>query len=324
MSSLRSRLINSRLAPNSSTHSSTLHSSLRLQRRSYAVLVNRSTSVDSSFGNTPPPAPNQDSNSSPSLRTRTPIGAQVSGSPFPNRDPINQNTPPSSWGRGLGGKAPNPPSSPIKAANLNQQSNQGSTSDRDREHPHPASIPDQNGNFNSLDSKILKAARALLLQEQKDSPSSSSTIRTDTSDTTSSPSDLKQLLSSFSSLANHQLPFSLPYEPTPDQARKVPLTTARSTPSEIELAKDDGVVLVAYVDGLEIEGSETGGSKGPEPKISVCSGFAVEGKKWLADKGVGKGELLITCAHTVSIYLGSDRENEIYIRYNRVGLAEER
>lgn len=266
-----------------SVSSSSSFSSFSTSTSISATLVNLSSSVDSSYGTNPPPAPTS-LDSSPTIRTKTPIGLSIRGDPFPSQDSINLNinSPPSSWGRGLGGKPPNPPTVTATTPDLQKEVMQH------REIPHQASIPDQT---NSLDARILKAAELLMKQEAKIQGQSS------INSTSESPSNISQLLESFSTLANHTLPFSLPYEPTPNPSRKVPLTNARSTPSEIEQARDDGVVLVAYVDGLNAKDLD---GKIMEPKISVCSGFAVEGRKHLGDKGKGKGELLITCAHTVS------------------------
>lgn len=91
---------------------------------------------------------------------------------------------------------------------------------------------------------------------------------------------------------NAQLSIELPYEPNPKLERKVQLTSALSSQAELDNATDDGVLLVCYVD-FTVPGSE---------KVSFCSGFSVQGGSSLnPEDSTGKGELLISCAHTVRI-----------------------
>lgn len=91
---------------------------------------------------------------------------------------------------------------------------------------------------------------------------------------------------------NAQLSVVLPYEPNPKIERKVRLTSALSSQAELNNATDDGVLLICYVD-FTVAGNE---------KVSLCSGFCVQGGSSLnPEDSAGKGELLITCAHTVRI-----------------------
>ncbi|PWN53569.1 hypothetical protein IE53DRAFT_383898 [Violaceomyces palustris] len=144
----------------------------------------------------------------------------------------------------------------------------------DREHPHP--VDALNGR-NELDESILEAARALHSVALGGGKKAT---------------NLSKLLSLYQSRAYNQLSIELPYEPNPPTSRKVPLTSAKSTEKELQQAEDDGVLLIAYVAGLDR-------GRGQE-RISVCSGFAVEGGSRLPPgEGDGNGDLVVTCAHTL-------------------------
>ena len=149
----------------------------------------------------------------------------------------------------------------------------------DREHPHPI---DAIYGRNDLDERILAAARAL------------HHARVSKSALADQVSSLSNLLDDFHTRSEHTLSVELPNESVPKDSRRVPITSATSSEAELKDNLDDGVLLIAYVTGLE-------GERGPE-RISVCSGFAVEGGEQLTEgEGKGKGALVVTCAHTVSL-----------------------
>ncbi|SAM77515.1 uncharacterized protein UBRO_01809 [Ustilago bromivora] len=153
----------------------------------------------------------------------------------------------------------------------------------DREHPHPI---DALYGRNELDERVLAAARALYAASTNPSPRLK-----DAADTYKAAS-LGKLVGRFEARSGYQLSIELPYESTPSEERKVPLTSAHSSEAELEEANDDGVLLLAYVSNLN-------GARGTE-RISVCSGFAVEGgDKISAEDGDGKGALVVSCAHTL-------------------------
>ncbi|SJX61276.1 uncharacterized protein SRS1_10271 [Sporisorium reilianum f. sp. reilianum] len=164
----------------------------------------------------------------------------------------------------------------------------------DREHPHPI---DALYGRNELDERVLAAARALHAASANPNPRSA-----DAADTFKAAT-ISHLLERFESRAGYQLSIELPYEPTPAQERKVPLTSAHSSEAELQDASDDGVLLLAYVSNLT-------GARGTE-RISVCSGFAVEGgDKISAEDGDGKGALVVSCAHTLRASLPSKGASE--------------
>jgi hypothetical protein len=149
----------------------------------------------------------------------------------------------------------------------------------DREHPHPI---DAILGRNDMDERILAAARALHHARTGKSASLSAHIST-----------IPSLLKDFSTQSERTLSVELANESRPKDGRRVPVTSAMSSETELNEKMEDGVLLIAYVTGLE-------GSRGQE-RISVCSGFAVEGGDRLAEgEGKGKGALVVTCAHTVS------------------------
>ena len=148
----------------------------------------------------------------------------------------------------------------------------------DRETPHPIDV------FygrNDLDERILAAARAV------------HHARTSGNPTWTHASTLSSLLNDFNTRRERTLSVVLPNESRPKDSRKVPLTSATSSEGELSESLEDGVLLIAYVTGLT-------GARGNE-RISVCSGFAVEGGQQLAEgESSGKGALVVTIAHTVS------------------------
>ncbi|EST06209.1 Trypsin-like cysteine/serine peptidase domain protein [Kalmanozyma brasiliensis GHG001] len=157
----------------------------------------------------------------------------------------------------------------------------------DREHPHPI---DALYGRNELDERVLAAARAL--------HAASNHPRHADVKNTYKTATLSHLLERFESRSGYQLSIELPYEPTPADHRKVPLTSAHSSEAELQEANDDGVLLLAYVSNLT-------GARGTE-RISVSSGFAVEGgDKISVEDGDGKGPLVVTCAHTLRASLPS-------------------
>lgn len=164
----------------------------------------------------------------------------------------------------------------------------------DREHPHPI---DALYGRNELDERVLAAARALHAASANPSPRAA-----DAADTYRAAT-IPHLLQRFQSRSGYQLSIELPYEPTPTHERKVPLTSAHSSEAELQDANDDGVLLLAYVSNLT-------GARGTE-RISVCSGFAVEGgDKISAKDGDGKGALVVSCAHTLRASLPSKRASD--------------
>ncbi|CAO1637876.1 unnamed protein product [Parajaminaea phylloscopi] len=157
----------------------------------------------------------------------------------------------------------------------------------DREHPH--SIDSLSGR-NELDERVLQAARAVYASGKGASLSKLSTL--------------------FEQEAGRVLPIELPYESAPSHDRRVlipqrPSPAARATTqTPPELTDDDGVLLLAYIDDVSAP-------RGLE-KISVCTGFAIEGGDELAayeraesgtpsvDDGADQpGHLVVTVAHTL-------------------------
>ena len=102
--------------------------------------------------------------------------------------------------------------------------------------------------------------------------------------------------------AHVQLSFELPYEPNPRTERQVPLTSALSTSEEVAQASDDGVLLLCFVDNV---------GSGHE-RVSVCSGFAIQGGEAMASEGGTHGELVVSCAHTLRSMLPERRRSSVY------------
>lgn len=276
--------------------------SLTTSIRTYAVPVNPSSSVDALLGTSVPPPPREGQQ----FGQTPPAGTYRTPSRFGSRNPNDISD------LLRGNKPRNPPSSSnsrhadiarIKGTAIGAERKGIPIPSRDemleemfkrplqeleerrgvvdREHPHPI---DALYGRNELDERVLAAARALFAA----STSSKSTEAKETF----KAATISHLLQRFEARANYQLSIELPYEPTPAQERKVPLTSAHSSEAELVEANDDGVLLLAYVSNLN-------GTRGSE-RISVCSGFAVEGgDKVAAEDGDGKGALLVTCAHTL-------------------------
>lgn len=105
---------------------------------------------------------------------------------------------------------------------------------------------------------------------------------------------IQRLSEVLESKINAQLSVELPYEPNPKSERRVNLTSAVSSQAELDKATDDGVLLICYVD-FTVPGNE---------RVSFCSGFSVQGGSSLSpDESSKKGELVISCAHTVCIFV---------------------
>ncbi|WFD05512.1 hypothetical protein MVES1_000842 [Malassezia vespertilionis] len=101
---------------------------------------------------------------------------------------------------------------------------------------------------------------------------------------------LRDLHADVTEKANVQLSVELPYEPAPRSERRVEVTSAVSSPEELQQCADDGVLLLCYIDGVGT-GNE---------RVSMSSGFAVQGGDALAPgEGAGKGSLVVSCAHTL-------------------------
>lgn len=175
-----------------------------------------------------------------------------------------------------------PPEVPRSSTSTSeQQSSVDASSEQvpvDRETPHPI---DAFYGRNDLDERILAAARAV------------HHARLGGSAAWSQASTIPDLLDEFNTNSERTLSVELPNESRPKEDRRVPLTSATSSDAELDKSLEDGVLLIAYITGLT-------GPRGNE-RISVCSGFAVEGGQHLAEgESKGKGALVVTCAHTVS------------------------
>lgn len=283
-------------------------------RRGLAVPVNKQSSVDPLLGIAPPPAPraqqersvdgspnetealpnflagtsrpnnpndltdllrgnklpgfrrNGNENAQSRSRTAAAIGAmrRGSGSTIPTQDLEDAFLPP---------HAPEPSQVQSSAVQVDVD-----PTPVDREHPHPI---DAIYGRNDLDERILAAARAL------------HHARTNDASPLSRASTIPGLLDDFHRRSEKTLSVELPNESQPKEGRRVPMTSAASSEAELNEKFEDGVLLVAYVTGLQ-------GGRGQE-RICVCSGFAVEGGDRLGeDESKSKGPLVVSCAHTVS------------------------
>ncbi|CAO1614364.1 unnamed protein product [Sympodiomycopsis kandeliae] len=261
-------------------------------RVDYAQPLNPSTSVDPRLGISPPRAPTAGSEDggqghysvSSSNRPNNPNdlsellkGLNSSSSSSPSSAGTKSGSISSIKGTAIGStqqrKGTSIPSTTLDEFTLlEEESKQKSTnlvnkkaSSVDRELPH--SIDDLNGR-NELDERILIAAKAVY-QSQKGS-------------------SIKTLNEQFSSKAYTVLPIELPYESTPSEERRVPIARQQQQ----QQPNDDGVLLIAYVDNVNAP-------RGQE-KISVCTGFGVEGGRELNKvQQQDGGELMVTIAHTL-------------------------
>lgn len=101
---------------------------------------------------------------------------------------------------------------------------------------------------------------------------------------------LVELEKALAERVNEQLSIELPYEPMPKQERRVSLISANSADEEVAAATDDGVLLLCFVDDI-------GGGK---ERVSLCTGFAVQGGERLGHgDGAGRGALVVSCVHTL-------------------------
>ena len=288
--------------------------------RGYAVPVNPSSSVDALLGTSVPPPPREGQefgSASDTYRTPSRFGAK---NPNDISDLLrgHRQRDPTSNGRSSGSSS----SSGASHADLQRIKGTAIGAERkgipipsrdemleemfkrplreleerrnivDREHPHPI---DALYGRNELDERVLAAARALYAASTHPNPRSKDATETYKAAT------IAHLLERFETRSGYQLSIELPYEPTPSDERKVPLTSAHSSEAELQEANDDGVLLLAYVSNLT-------GARGTE-RISVCSGFAVEGgDKISAEDGDGKGALVVSCAHTLRASAPPKRE----------------
>lgn len=292
-------------------------STMFLQRRHYAVPVNKQSSVDPMLGISPPAAPkplegngsekdampnymvgtarannpndlsellkgnridgsqrDQGSSAAAGSQTRSRLAAALgamrrgAGSAIPTHDLENAFMPPTDS---------NAPSTTEEKQQSIEVEVDGPKEPIDREHPHAI---DAIYGRNDLDERILAAARALHHAKQK-SPNGSLNA-----------SSLPTLLQSFKDNSDRTLSVELPNENRPKEDRRVRLTSALSDENELNEKVEDGVLLIAYVTGLDA-------GRGQE-RISVCSGFAVEGGDRLGEgESGGKGALVVSCAHTL-------------------------
>lgn len=280
-------------------------------RRGYAVPINRNSSVDPLLGIAPPTAPTPQAGAKDAAegktdalpnflagtaRTNNPndLTELLRGNRFLNRNPgqdaQNTNRTAAAIGamrRGAGSAIPTQdlenafmppeqvqPPEPTARAEVEVETPPQPV---DREHPHTI---DSIYGRNDLDERILAAARALHhARQQGHSPGSDAT-------------SLTTLMDAFRTNSERTLSIELPNESRPKDERRVPMTSAMSDEQELRQMSEDGVLLIAYVTGLDA-------GRGQE-RISVCSGFAVEGGDRLSGgEGHGQGALVVSCAHTL-------------------------
>ncbi|MCO5549752.1 hypothetical protein L7F22_003225 [Adiantum nelumboides] len=299
------------------TSSSVASTSYLLQRRNYAVPVNKQSSVDPLLGIAPPPAPKpiEEENGEKDALPNFMVGTARANNPNDLSELLKGNRINGSH-RGQAGAAANsqtrnrlaaalgamrrgagsaipthdlenafiPPEDPKVQSTSTQKPEQRIEVDVnetkepvDREHPHAI---DAIYGRNDLDERILAAARALHHAKQQ-SPNGGLNA-----------SSLPTLLQSFKEKSERTLSVELPNENRPKDDRRVRLTSALSDDNELSEKVEDGVLLIAYVTGLDA-------GRGQE-RISVCSGFAVEGGDRLREgESGGKGALVVSCAHTL-------------------------
>lgn len=283
------------------------HCLARNGRRHYAIPVNKKSSVDPLLGVAPPapPKPQEDAelqheNSLPNFlkgtsRPNNPNDLSELLQGYKGAAPGDWNKAPNSHDKGkvtaaLGALRRNSgsaiPTEDIEDAFIPSEATNHAPATSvevnpapvDREHPHAI---DSIYGRNDLDERILAAARALHHAKSRDlSPGKYA-------------SSVTSLMEQFHSNSDRTLSIELPNESTPKAHRRVPVTSAMSSETELQGMAEDGVLLIAYVTGLH-------GGRGRE-RITVCSGFAIEGGERLEqDEGRGKGALVVSCAHTVS------------------------
>ncbi|CAO1633405.1 unnamed protein product [Jaminaea pallidilutea] len=276
--------------------------SARPGRRAYAQLVNRGTSVDPRLGIVPPPVPvpgGQEGKKGDTSFTVNPrpdnpndlsdfLKPSSSSSPSSQRGGGPKATLQSVKGTAIGSRRPatgvptdDLPLMPGEGGQKSQQQSPVDAQAIDREHPHAI---DALSGRNELDERILNAARAAHASH--------------------GGSGLIRLGELYDQRSGRILPIELPYESTPGEDRKVPLPKPwpnstnpanadvnASTPAE--MTDDDGILLLAYV-------GDVTAPRGEE-KISVCTGFAVEGGSELAqvEQGEADGHLVVSVAHTL-------------------------
>ncbi|EPQ26037.1 uncharacterized protein PFL1_06490 [Pseudozyma flocculosa PF-1] len=282
------------------------------QKRSYAVPVNPGSSVDAMLGTSVPPPPREGAEIQTSKYYRpnnpndlsdllnpsksNPFGAKNDrGSGGPKRDggaryaEIQRIK-----GTAIGAERKGTPI-PSRDEMLDEMFKrpfrelEESKDIVDREHPHPI---DAMKGRNELDERVLAAARALHAAGTLSKTPSAATDKESAPASKLKAASISELLDLFEERAGAQLSIELPYESTPSDSRKVKLTSASSSEEELQHAQDDGVLLLAYITNLH-------GGRGKE-RISVCSGFAIDGGDRMADnEGDGKGHLVVSCAHTL-------------------------
>ncbi|WFD44512.1 hypothetical protein MPSI1_003180 [Malassezia psittaci] len=149
--------------------------------------------------------------------------------------------------------------------------NLDSMSRPDIEEPHP--VDNSERPTSVMERYVISTARAM---HQKASMYSATT--------------LIQLEKALSDNANEQLSIELPYESMPKAERRTLLTSATSTDQDVAAAKDDGVVLLCFVDEI---GSDN-------ERVSMCTGFAVPGGDQVSTNGSKQGgALIVSCVHTL-------------------------
>lgn len=298
------------------TNSCVASTSNLLQKRNYAVPVNKQSSVDPLLGIAPPPAPKpiEEKDALPNFMVGTARpnnpndlsellkGNRINGS---HRGQGSASVAAGSqtrsrlaaalgaMRRGAGSAIPThdlenafmPPEDPKPQSTANQVPQQqrievevdGPKEPIDREHPHAI---DAIYGRNDLDERILAAARALHHAKQQ-FPNGGLNA-----------SSLPSLVQAFKEKSERALSIELPNENKPKEDRRVRITSALSDENELNEKAEDGVLLIAYVTGLNA-------GRGQE-RISVCSGFAVEGGDRLGEgESGGKGALVVSCAHTL-------------------------
>lgn len=284
------------------------------QVRGLAVPVNKRSSIDPMFGTAAPDAPKPQEEGNKAVEGNEALPNFLAGTYRPNNpndlsELLRGQKLPGAYSRGTGQSTNTrsrtsaaigamrrgsgsaiptqnledaflPPDAPLASQDRSQIEVNVNPTPIDREQPHPI---DAIYGRNDLDERILAAARALHYARK-----SNTTLKTQAS-------SLSNLLQEFHDKRERTLSIELPNESRPKDSRRVPITSASSTEDELVEKMEDGVLLIAYVTGLE-------GGRGHE-RISVCSGFALDGGDNLTEaESKGKGAMVVTCAHTVSTF----------------------